>query len=80
MRILALYDIRGNPDALAAVLADRRTQNADLVLVGGDAVPGPFPVAVLQRLDQLAVPVHWLRGNGEREVSAAVSGTSDREE
>lgn len=27
MRILALYDIHGNPDALAAVLADPRAQD-----------------------------------------------------
>jgi Icc-related predicted phosphoesterase len=37
MRILALHDIHGNPDALAAVIADWRTHNADLVVVGGDA-------------------------------------------
>jgi predicted phosphodiesterase len=72
MRILALYDIHGNPDALAAVLADQRAQGADAVVVGGDAVPGPFAAAVLAQLDQLTVPVHWLRGNGEREVAASV--------
>jgi predicted phosphodiesterase len=72
MRILALYDIHGNPDALAAVLADERAQGADAVVVGGDAVPGPFADAVLEQLDQLTVPVHWLRGNGEREVAVSV--------
>ena len=71
MRILALYDIHGNPDALDAVLADPRAAGPDAVVVGGDAVPGPFAAATLARLDALDGPVHWIRGNGEREVAAA---------
>ena len=78
MRILALYDIHGNPDALDAVLADPRAANPDAVVVGGDVVPGAFAAAVLDRLDTLSETlggeVHWLRGNGEREVAAAVDG------
>ena len=70
MDVLALYDIHGNPDALDAVLADPRAAGADAVVVGGDAVPGPFAVAVLDRLGALDVPVHRIRGNGEREVAA----------
>ena len=78
MRILALYDIHGNTDALDAVLADPRAAHPDAVVVGGDAVPGAFPAAVLDRLEalsaELSVPVHWVRGNGERETAAAVDG------
>ena len=74
MDVLALYDIHGNPDALDAVLADARTAGADAVVVGGDAVPGPFAVAVLDRLGALDVPVHRIRGNGEREVAAPPAG------
>ena len=74
VRILALYDIHGNPDALDAVLADPRAAGADAVVVGGDAVPGAFCAPVLDRLAALEVPVHWVRGNGEREVAAAVEG------
>ncbi|WP_187368734.1 metallophosphoesterase family protein [Baekduia soli] len=70
--ILALYDIHGNVDALTAVLADPRTAGPDAVVVGGDAVPGPFAAQALERLDALGPPVHWVRGNGEREVGAAV--------
>src|SRR4051794_14704087 len=69
MNVMALYDIHGNIDALEAVLADAEP---DAVLVGGDAVPGPFARATLDRLESLAVPVHWIRGNGEREVAEAV--------
>src|SRR3954454_12193338 len=70
MNVLALYDIHGNVDALDAVLAD--APEPDAIVVGGDAVPGPFARAVLARLESLAVPVHWIRGNGEREVVEAV--------
>lgn len=70
MNVLALYDIHGNIDALDAVLAD--APQADLVLVGGDAVPGPFCNATLDRLATL--PTRWVRGNGEREVAEAVDG------
>ena len=72
MNVLALYDIHGNIDALEAVLADPRAQDPDVVVVGGDAVPGPFAEAVLARLEQVAAPVRWIRGNGEREVAEAV--------
>lgn len=70
MNVLALYDIHGNVDALEAVLAAAPTP--DLVLVGGDAVPGPFAVATLDRLAPL--PTRWVRGNGERETAAALTG------
>jgi predicted phosphodiesterase len=76
MRILALYDIHGNPDALGAVLCDPQAEGADVVLVGGDAVPGARAREALDLLNGLAVPVQWVRGNGEREVVAAVAGLS----
>jgi predicted phosphodiesterase len=72
VNVLALYDIHGNVDALDAVLADPRAGGADVVVVGGDAVPGPFARATLDRLEALDVPVRWIRGNGEREVAEAV--------
>ena len=75
MRILALYDIHGNPDALDAVLTDPRAADPDAVVIGGDVVPGAFAGATLDRLDalgrELGVTMHWVRGNGEREVAAA---------
>jgi len=74
VNVLALYDIHGNVDALEAVLADPRAAGPDAVVVGGDAVPGPFCRATLDRLERLAAPVHWVRGNGEREVAEAVGG------
>jgi putative phosphoesterase len=76
MNILALYDIHGNVDALEAVLGDSRGRDPDVVVVGGDAVPGPFARATLARLQALSVPVRWIRGNGEREVAEAVGATA----
>jgi predicted phosphodiesterase len=72
MNVLALYDIHGNVDALEAVLADPRAARPDAVVVGGDAIPGPFAAATLARLEAIGVPLHRVRGNGEREVAAAV--------
>jgi putative phosphoesterase len=70
--VLALYDIHGNEEALHAVLADQRAARPDVVLIGGDAVPGPFAAATLDRLEGLTCDTRWIRGNGEREVAAAV--------
>jgi putative phosphoesterase len=72
VKVLALYDIHGNSEALDAVLADPRAVDPDVVVVGGDAVPGPFGRATLARLDGLAAPVRWIRGNGERELAEAL--------
>jgi predicted phosphodiesterase len=80
VEVLALYDIHGNVDALEAVLADPRAAHPDAVVVGGDAVPGQFAGAVLDRLDALAVPVHRIRGNGERETAEAVGRTAPPDE
>jgi len=71
MNVLSLYDIHGNVDALDAVLADSRAAHPDVVVVGGDVVPGPFARDTLARLESF--PVHWVRGNGEREVAEAIS-------
>jgi len=76
MRVLALYDIHGNIDALKAVLDDAPTP--DLVLVGGDAVPGPFCNETLDLLQTL--PTKWVRGNGEREVTEAIDAAEPAED
>jgi predicted phosphodiesterase len=77
MDLLCLYDIHGNVEALDAVLADPRAAGADAVVVGGDTVPGAFAREALDRLAALELPVHWVRGNGEREVAAAVDATAE---
>lgn len=70
MRVAALYDIHGNLPALEAVLEDVRRADVDLVVVGGDVLPGPMPRETLTCLLDLEVPVQFIQGNGDREVRA----------
>jgi putative phosphoesterase len=77
MKVLALYDIHGNREALDAVLADPRAAAPDAVVVGGDVVPGAFAAETLERLDALEPPARWLRGNGEREVGEVAPETPE---
>jgi predicted phosphodiesterase len=73
-RIAALYDIHGNLPALDAVLADVRRERVDLIVVGGDVVPGPMPQETMTRLLALDVPVRFIQGNGDRVVLAHLRG------
>jgi putative phosphoesterase len=74
MRVAAIYDIHGNLPALEAVLHDIHQADVDLILVGGDVVPGPMPRETLTCLRQLAIPAACIRGNGDREVLALRRG------
>ena len=65
MKVAALYDIHGNLPALEAVLAEI---DADVILVGGDTVAGPWPSETLERLRSLDADVRFIRGNADREV------------
>jgi predicted phosphodiesterase len=73
-RVAAIYDIHGNLPALEAVLDEIREAHADAIVVGGDVVPGPMPREAIARLLALDTPVHFLRGNGDREVLARMRG------
>jgi predicted phosphodiesterase len=66
MRVAALYDIHGMLAPLEAVLAELDGERIDAVVLGGDVVGGPQPAEVLARLDEVEVPLVWIRGNGER--------------
>ena len=68
MRVAALYDIHGNLPALDAVLEEVALAGVDAYLIGGDVAPGPMTVEVLDRLEQLDGPVHYVMGNGDREL------------
>jgi predicted phosphodiesterase len=74
IRVAALYDIHGNLPALEAVLDEVRAAGVDAIVVGGDVVPGPLPRETVACLAALALPVHYLRGNGERVVCAERRG------
>jgi putative phosphoesterase len=66
LNVAALFDIHGNLPALDAVLAD--VAGADVILVGGDFVAGPWPAETLERLRGLDGDVRFIRGNADREV------------
>jgi diadenosine tetraphosphatase ApaH/serine/threonine PP2A family protein phosphatase len=67
MPLACLYDVHGNLPALEAVLADPAFLSADVVVVGGDVLPGPFPLEVVEALEALGEPLRMLRGNGDRQ-------------
>lgn len=75
MRIAAIYDIHGNLPALEAVLRDIRQAEVDLVVAGGDVVPGPMPRETLMCLLDLDLPIQFIQGNGEGAVLAEMAGT-----
>jgi len=66
LRVAALYDVHGNLPALEAVLTE---VDADLLLVGGDVVAGPWPSETLERLRALGERVRVIRGNADRELA-----------
>lgn len=74
MRVAALYDIHGNLPALDAVLAEVLRDHLDMIVVGGDVVPGPLSRETLEALHRVPLPVLFLRGNGETDVLAAARG------
>lgn len=74
MRLAALYDVHGNLPALEATLRDVHAVGVDAVVVGGDVLPGPMPRETLACLTALDVPVHFIRGNGDRVVAAYLAG------
>lgn len=59
MRICALYDIHANLPALEAVLDDIGRAAVDLIIVGGDVVPGPMPHETLARLRNVTTPIRF---------------------
>jgi predicted phosphodiesterase len=74
MRVVALYDVHGNLPALEAVLDELRAVSPDLIVVGGDVVPGPMPNECLSMLLGLSIPVRFIHGNGERDVLGLYHG------
>lgn len=68
MRVAALYDIHSNLPALEAVLQEVRRIGVDLIVIGGDVVPGPMPRETIERLRDLDIPVRFIHGNGDRAV------------
>ena len=75
-RVAAIYDIHGNVPALEAVLQDVRGADVDLIVVGGDVLPGPMPRQSLACLFNAGIPFKCIKGNGDREALALAAGAT----
>lgn len=80
MRIAVLADIHGNLPALRAVLRELNADRHDAIVVAGDVVAGPLVRQPLELLASRPEPVHWLRGNCEREAVAAFDGVAQTDD
>jgi predicted phosphodiesterase len=74
MRVAAIYDIHANLPALEAVLQSIRQAEVDLVVVGGDVLPGPMPRETISCLLDLDIPAQFIYGNGEVAVLEQMAG------
>jgi predicted phosphodiesterase len=76
MRVAALFDVHANLPALDAVLEDVRAAGVDLIVFGGDIVPGPMMRETFTRILNLDVPAQFIYGNGELAVLAQINASS----
>jgi len=70
MSVAVLFDIHAILPALDAVLEDVREAHVDLIVLGGDVLPGPMPRETLARLRAIDVPTQGIHGNGELAILA----------
>jgi predicted phosphodiesterase len=73
VRVAALYDVHGNLPALEAVLAEVGQEQVDAVVIGGDAVAGPFSAETFDLLVSLPGAL-FVRGNADRHVVERAEG------
>jgi len=76
MRVAALCDIHANLPALDAVLGDVRAAGVDLIVFGGDIVPGPMMRETLTRILGLDIPTQFIYGNGELGMLAQINASN----
>ena len=74
MKVAVLADVHGVLPALEAVLAEPDVVAAEKIVLLGDMLAGPMPVATLDRLLQLGSRAVWVRGNADRELAASARG------
>lgn len=67
-----LNDVHANMPALESVLEEVRQAQVDLIVFGGDVIPGPMVRETLSRVLHLDIPTQFLHGNGELAVLAQI--------
>jgi predicted phosphodiesterase len=70
MRVAVLNDVHANMPALEAVLEEVRAARVDLIVFGGDVIPGPMVRETLSLVLHLDIPTRFIYGNGELAVLA----------
>jgi predicted phosphodiesterase len=80
VRVAVLCDIHGNLPALDAVLSEVELVDVDLIVVGGDVVPGPMMAETVERVRGLGERARFVMGNGDREVVEAFDAGRSPEE
>ncbi|HEY9290357.1 MAG TPA: metallophosphoesterase family protein [Microlunatus sp.] len=68
--VAVLSDVHGVLPVLDAVLAEEDVRSCERIVITGDHVAGPQPIAVLQRFAELGEKLILVRGNADREVVA----------
>jgi predicted phosphodiesterase len=76
MRVAALFDVHANLPALDAVMEGVRAAGVDLIVFGGDIVPGPMMRETFTRILSLDIPAQFIYGNGELGVLAQINAPS----
>jgi Icc-related predicted phosphoesterase len=72
LRVAALYDVHANIPALDAVLDEVRRVQVDLIVFGGDVIPGPMVRETLSCVLHLDTPAQFIHGNGELAALAQI--------
>jgi putative phosphoesterase len=79
MKVACLYDIHGNLPAVEAVMKEIRQEGVELIVIGGDVIPGPMPRETMDYLLALDIPTKFILGNGDEAVLTELRGkTSDK--
>jgi putative phosphoesterase len=79
MKVASLYDIHGNLPALEAVIKAIRQAGVELIVIGGDVIPGPMPRETIDYLLALDIPTKFILGNGDEAVLTELRGkTSEK--
>ena len=73
MRVAVLNDVHANMPALEATLAEVRAVGADLIVFGGDVIPGPMVRETLSCVLHLDIPAQFIHGNGELAALAQIN-------
>lgn len=74
MSVAVIYDIHGNLPALEAVFKEIDQLQVNQIVVGGDVIVGPMSRECLDYLQEVSVPISFIKGNCETAVLDVLMG------